>query len=347
MKQKIGYILVETTVRKTIRDIQENPERSIRNLVDMALTFAEGRFQQQLFETVGSLLSRQDSAYYTLVKDVVNSVHTDRLVTFGMNLGYNGCTWGAGTIRSIEAAEGFNIPWCLSLEIDPDSFAGHLAAYKALIYRGQDLGIYTWQLHTPSVPPQLMTLITSCPDSAFVLFCPPHAITDDLLTRGEACPNLMFVCEYESSSHQECGEACKALRAGGFLYGLHLIYQAGDEARIGKEDFLAKLTGLHPVFVFLSPDELLTTEERRRVYSLINELRFCQNYPLLFLELFWDNQAIDSIISQEGCSGGFRANGSLYTLSKKSVLPDTNCFNQDLKAILKRAFPKEKKEDPI
>ena len=50
MNEKIARILVETAVRKTIRDIQQDPRRSMRNLMDMALNFAGGRFQQRFFE---------------------------------------------------------------------------------------------------------------------------------------------------------------------------------------------------------------------------------------------------------------------------------------------------------
>ena len=45
MENSVSRILIETTVRQTLKGIQEDPERSIRNLVDMALQFSEGRFQ--------------------------------------------------------------------------------------------------------------------------------------------------------------------------------------------------------------------------------------------------------------------------------------------------------------
>lgn len=47
MENSVSRILIETTVRQTLKGIQEDPERSIRNLVDMALQFSEGRFQNR------------------------------------------------------------------------------------------------------------------------------------------------------------------------------------------------------------------------------------------------------------------------------------------------------------
>lgn len=38
--------LIETFVRKTLRDIKDSPERGIRNLVDMALNFSKGGFKR-------------------------------------------------------------------------------------------------------------------------------------------------------------------------------------------------------------------------------------------------------------------------------------------------------------
>lgn len=56
MENSLSRILIETTVRQTLKGLQENPKRSIRNVVDMALQFSEGRFQSRFFETAQELL---------------------------------------------------------------------------------------------------------------------------------------------------------------------------------------------------------------------------------------------------------------------------------------------------
>lgn len=50
MENNMSRILIETTVRQTLKGIKENPKRSIRNLVDMALHFSQGRFQSHFFK---------------------------------------------------------------------------------------------------------------------------------------------------------------------------------------------------------------------------------------------------------------------------------------------------------
>lgn len=88
MENSISRILIETTVRQTLRGLKENPKRSTRNLVDMALHFSEGRFQNHFFQTAHTMLEHEESAYYALIEDAVSHIETEHLVTFGMNLGY-------------------------------------------------------------------------------------------------------------------------------------------------------------------------------------------------------------------------------------------------------------------
>ena len=99
MTNSISRVLIETIVRKTLRDIEESPERSTRNLVDMALQFSNGRFQKYFLETARGMLENENSAYYALVRDAVGNIDHERLLNFGMNVGYNSCTSGARRIR--------------------------------------------------------------------------------------------------------------------------------------------------------------------------------------------------------------------------------------------------------
>ena len=108
MGNDISRILIETVVRKTLRDMKDSPERSTRNLVDMALHFSSGHFQREFFEMAQEMLQNEHSAYYSLIQDVVSSADTDQLVSFGPNLGYNSFVTGAKTIRDEEAREQFN-----------------------------------------------------------------------------------------------------------------------------------------------------------------------------------------------------------------------------------------------
>ena len=92
MENSASRIIIETIVKKTIREIKDSPRRSIRNLVDMGLRFSNGRFQKMFFLAAQTMLQNQNSAYYRLIEDTVSNVNQQNLITFGMNVGYNSCT---------------------------------------------------------------------------------------------------------------------------------------------------------------------------------------------------------------------------------------------------------------
>lgn len=49
MTKNMSRLLVETVVRNALKSIRNDPERGVRNLIDMALQFSEGRFQKNFF----------------------------------------------------------------------------------------------------------------------------------------------------------------------------------------------------------------------------------------------------------------------------------------------------------
>ena len=99
MKSDMTRVLVESTIRRTLKAMQESPEREARNLVDAGAQFSTGRFQTRLISHAQRMLQNSKSAYYALVKDVVTYADHDNIATFGVNLGYNSCTKGARLIR--------------------------------------------------------------------------------------------------------------------------------------------------------------------------------------------------------------------------------------------------------
>ena len=46
MKKDINWMLIESVVRRTVQKLHDSPEREIRNLIDLGLSFADGRFQE-------------------------------------------------------------------------------------------------------------------------------------------------------------------------------------------------------------------------------------------------------------------------------------------------------------
>ncbi|MDO5346517.1 MAG: hypothetical protein Q4E91_12340 [Lachnospiraceae bacterium] len=136
MEENIARVLVETTVQKALREMKDFPERGIRNLIDMGVEFSGGRFQQYFFGIAQSMLQNEESAYYQLIRDVVQYVDLDKIKRFGVNLGYNSCTVGAKEIRTMEALENFDIPWSLGFFMHSQSALTQEKRYHNVIEQG-------------------------------------------------------------------------------------------------------------------------------------------------------------------------------------------------------------------
>ena len=186
MKSDMTRVLVESTIRRTLKAMRESPEREARNLVDAGAQFSTGRFQTRLISHAQRMLQNSKSAYYALVKDVVTYADHDNIATFGVNLGYNSCTKGARLIRETEREKGFNIPWALHLRVSQEKLAGDPGLYPSILREGTSLGIYTYLLFVPGDAQAVLPLVMEYPDCAFLLFLEGGQITPAFLEAATA-----------------------------------------------------------------------------------------------------------------------------------------------------------------
>lgn len=336
MEASTSKILIETIVRKTIRDIKESPERSTRNVVDMALQFSKGRFQKQFFSMIQDKLKNEHSAYYGLVRDVVNHVDIEQLVTFGMNLGYNSCTTGAEIIRKNEEKLNCNIPWTVILQVDGDTFKEHSERYQAIVQEGGALGIYSWMLFTESRPIEVLPLVSNYPDCAFFLCCDPKNITVEFLDAVSTLSNLMIVVRCDG----DADEACELLRRAERLYSVYYPYSEADVPAITSGDLFSEMEHLHPAFSVLLAKLDCPENTRQQVSDLVSAARAEQRYQTMLWEMDSDNRMVDHVISEEDCAVYFDHEGSLYKYDVPAQ-PSCNLFTDLLKEILQRAFSKQ------
>ena len=338
MENSISKILVESVVKKTLKAMKENPDRGIRNLVDMALQFSDGRFQKDFFAAAQTMLQNENSAYYRLVRDVVTYADADRLCTFGMNLGYNGCTVGAQRIRENEKKLGCNIPWTVPIRINTDNFANKETKYQAAISASERLGIYSWLLFCGSQPQCVLPLVKVHPDSAFFLFCEPEGATSEFLDEAAETYNLMIVIRYDDDYD---GELCSRLRDLGLLYSVWIPFGQKDSESIVSGDLFYSAQQLSPVFTVLLPEHDCPDDIRQLVYQTVRQARNEQRYHAVLWDLPGDNNAVDHIISDDICCVLFDADGTLCNWSGPIKNGDYNLFRDDLKNILVSAYPKK------
>ena len=340
MAKKMSRLLVETVVRNALKSIQNDPERGIRNLIDMALQFSPGRFQKEFFTIAQTMLQNGRSAYYGLVKNTVLHTDIERLYTFGMNLGYNGCTEGARQIRRYEETMNCNIPWSLSLQTEPGTLEEHREQYDTLIQDGEQLGIFTWMLFPTCCAQSALPLAKAHPDSAFCLFCEGNDLTDAFLDEVEDLYHTMLVVRYD----EETASRITVLQDRELLYSVWYSYGQRDIEAILNGDLFLNAQELTPAFTVLLPDETCPKELRRLVYQAVTRARIEQFYQTILLELQRDNHVIDSIISGDGCSIYFNKDGYLCDWETSTGREPDNLFQSRLPDILSHACPKEAKQ---
>ena len=331
-----GRVIIEMVVKKALQDIKETPKRSTRNLVDMALSLCEGRVQCEFFESVQTMLKKQRSSYYGLIQDIVTHVGAERLINFGINLGYQSCIVGAKHIRSIEQNEGFNIPWSVSLTLSGTDYNLNALQYQEAIHQGQELGIYTWMLNCLHSPKTILELIAANRNHAFVLYCTPSDLSEEIIDEAESLHNLMFVVRVTSGVEK----VCKLLREHKFLYSICYTYSEQDLKSILNGDLLREAEQLHPAFTGFLMQSNCSPQVQTTVYEYLVRERNAQSHQTLPWDVVYDNLYVDSIISENICNAEFEPDGRLRVFQNQMSKAEYNLFKQPLKNIFQQAFPK-------
>lgn len=335
MQKNITRILIETTIKNAIKQMKDDSERSIRNVVDMALNFTNGRFQEHLLTAAQTMLKNDRSCYYKLIPDMVSNINEEHLITFGMNVGYNSCTIGAKKIRENEMEGHYNIPWSISLEIEGNEYMKHTSDYHSLIEQGMKLGIFTWSIHSAGQLHHILELAKSFPECAFPIFCMPEEITPALLDDVNDIYNIMFIVQYSDDTEK----VCALLRSRKLIYSISISLP--DTACINMEDILSDTENMHSAFTIFMGNTESPLEKETNFYQWIKQTRMEQRYRTIPFDMIHDNLFIDSIISDDACSIGFTQNGDCYTFTDYTIQKNNNFFNRKLSEILRTVTPKK------
>lgn len=321
-------LLIEGAVGRALKQVQKDPHRSLRNLVDLGLTFSNVQLQRRFLQLARNMLEQEDSAYYELLDLLVQKVDHENLKTFGVNVGYEGLTRGAKAIRNLE--ETYHIPWTLMLELDQMDRA------RELVRQGKELGIYVYNIISDQVGlVALRELLEEEPYCAFCLLTTGENLLRQGLEPLEGARNL-----YISILADEPGlEAAEALGAGGFLYGIHVRYD--DPACIATER-LERYLDYHPAGVALLPRDQAARDRSRDLYGQVKALRFQQKYPYILVDLVGDGLYVDSLISGEAGLLVVHGDGGVLTVDGQGIQNTGDLQQKPLAELLRAVLPKDR-----
>lgn len=339
MTAKTSRIIIKTFVKTALKDADESPERCTRNLVDMALHFSKGRFQQEFFEMARTMLNNENSPYYPLIEDTLRHMDKEKLIEFGMNLGYNGCTMGAHIVRKIKRTENINVPWLLFLNIAA-SDEELLTNYQPIFDQGKELGIYVYFLYTDDDPIKLLPLIKKNPDCAIILMCRSASVTEDFAEAAETVNNMLIGVKYDDNTDS----ACLVLRDHKLLYSVYRMYTDKDSEEILSGSYARFTEEMHCPFTAVIAESTCSTQISENVYKAVVGARVAQKYRTIPLDLIYDTERVGNIISPPSSVIGFKPDGAIYNLDNNGKPMTHNIFKESLRDILKESFSMDSEE---
>ena len=184
-----------------LHEIQQDPKRAIRKLVDLGMETSGGDLQKSFMGTAQRMLMNEDSPYYDLALDLVQRVDHERILKFGVNLGWNSLTEGAARIRELEAARGHNIPWSMTFHISEGPDALTEEEYRRLVSEGMELGIYSYFLmpEDDASVYKAVDLAGACRNCAFFLLVPGGCDWESGVSSLLSPANLMLGVDFGGS----------------------------------------------------------------------------------------------------------------------------------------------------
>lgn len=347
-KEVLTRTILETTVSKALHDLETDTNRAIRNLIDLALTFSNGRFQKTFFEAAQKMLRNEDSAYYQLTRDVVTGFDHETIKTFGINIGYNSCTFGARIIRENEEKHGFNIPWTIAFDLGQCGNRMEEEVIEAGIVQGMELGVYTYLIfYGDRFGRDELEIYRRHPECAFILCMPSATAEKGILDSPEifnspenfdspgssaspdssdspelsVSPDIAALQELHNcfvsleAGTPELSGICACLRERKIPYSIHSFYGDAEAEEILAGTWVESILPDHPVFAIVFAKWECGKETRRKVEDYVIAVRNEQAYPLLMMDAWSDILKIDQIISDDSCFIGFSPDGTLFGAS--------------------------------
>ena len=310
----ITRAIIDATIDRSLREIEEDPRRSIRKLTDMGRQFSKGRFLQEVYGIFQELLRNDDSPYYTAIERLLRNTDRKALKSFGINVGYNSLTHGGKVIRSVESKKDFQIPWAMILRFNP-GVPGSItpSGIENCIVQGRPLGIYTYIIRysgSLSCLEPLTQIFRTYSDCAFIFLMPDQELTASHLAMLKPCINTM--CLFPAST-ASCTANTQNMRHQKSWYGVYDYYGEDDCSGWINSERTKKFISYEGAFVILVARDDTSQKCRDQMAHYIKETRLQPTYPFIMFDLYADALQIDHVISSDACYFELLENGDINT----------------------------------
>ena len=311
----ITRAIIDATVDRSLREIEQDPQRSVRKLADMGHRVpARSRFLDDIYDIVQDLLRNDDSPYYTAIGRLLRYTDRKGIKRFFINIGYNSLTFGRKIIRESESSRSFQIPWCLVLHMNPLQRSSINAAdLYHFVEQGNALGIYSFIIlldGSVSRSPDLPKIFSENTDSAFVCIMPDEVLDDVQIRQLKSCTNTLIMIESNAASTES---NIQKMQSNKLLCGLCNRYSDETADEWIRGDRMKELNQYNSAISFLVPEETCSQETRQRMGQYVRKLRTQPLYPFIPFELTCDVMEINKIICEQPCYFELLENGDILT----------------------------------
>ena len=292
--------MIDATIERGIRDMQEDPHRSMRRLADIGRQFSHGRFQEYSFSITQELLENENSAYYDMVQNVLKNCDHRTLRVFGVNTNYLTWTYGARRIREFEQANGFCVSCSVMLRYDPAAEDGLRAEdIEKIIREGSELGIYSYYIRQRDTVPgdyRLLSLFGKYQDCAFLWIHETGRITAAQVQLLRTANNTLLSLPIDDP---ETMLAAALLREQKIAFATHLVYsgrETEEDSAVCTERILACQS---PIHLTIASDEVsgdVIAEHTKQSY----DSRLNQDYPFFLIDYYGDGMSIGRLAVDHG-----------------------------------------------
>ncbi len=341
----IAYTLIRAAFEKGLQKVLDNPEREIRNLIDLGNDFSKGKNQRRFFEMAAAELERDDSIYYKVAERAIRNTNPDVILDFGLNLGYNSFIHGTRLIREQGEKKGHYIPWIILFRLN-GSAALSYDEIARIIRQGKKMGIYSYVFQLSADFTAYEDLFTVCErekDCAYFLLMPPAAITEQTAVRLLEVRNVFTAIDLDEADPAARETAAAQLAEynclrGGFMRTASM----NDPALLDEADRL----GL-PFLCLIGWEDGRVRMPSREPSGVIGLRTFLQR-PVFPMDLLGDIAMVDRYVSQNAALAVVQADGTLEVHDVDSGRTGScNLHEVTLPEALQQLMPKDAETDNL
>ncbi len=321
-REKFTYKMIETTVSKGLKYIEENGNRGVRYLIDLGEYFSKDKLQKLFFETANKMLSDENSKYYAIAQKVIKTVDHRILKKFGVNLGYNSLTYGTRLIRENEQVLGHNIPWSIIFDFENTDYTINSTDLSDFLHNCESMGIFCCHFFIGNNIKSLediLPILKAHEDGSYFIFVEPEVLSDKMIEAISSAGNIAMVLQYElTKGNSVYVNISEKLQNKKCIYGIYCIYDKETADYILNKESMNEYQKSGSTFIYFVCKEKLEKDISSKIANDIKCINNQNEYNMYFIDFYEQIAYMNNIVSSEHTIITVYGDGQVFVCSDKN-----------------------------